>query len=55
MEQATYFRNNSVNELKSLLLNLTTGVKTWPKELNNFQKINYRFSESASKILKLIL
>lgn len=55
MEQATYFRNNSVNELKSLLLNLKTGVKTWPKELNNFQKINYRFSESASKILKLIL
>ena len=54
MEQATYFDSKSIDELESLLLNLETGLKNCPKELNHYQKANFKFSESASKILKFI-
>lgn len=54
MDQATYFKNNDINELKKLLLNLEDNVRNMPHELNDYQKNNYRFDVSAKKVLRTL-
>lgn len=53
-EQAIFFKSNDKQELSELLLNLEKNVGDMPHELDEFQKKNYRFDESARKILKII-
>lgn len=53
-EQAVFFKNNDIQELSKLLLNLEKNVDGMPNELDEFQKKNYRFDESARKILEII-
>jgi glycosyltransferase involved in cell wall biosynthesis len=54
MEQAVYFKNNSYDELEDLLMSLNEIVGSMPKELNRYQKENYRFEKSADKVLEFI-
>lgn len=54
MESATYFCNESEEELRHLLINLNINLDNMVKSLTNDQKVLYRFSESARKILGLI-
>lgn len=52
--QAVYFKNNSTSDLKQLLLDLEDSVESMPHELDDYQKKNYRFDESAMKVLSFI-
>lgn len=52
--QAVYFKSDDQQELEKLLLNLEGNVVSMPHELDEYQKKNYRFDESAKKILKII-
>lgn len=53
-KQAIFFRNGNVHELAELLRNLDQTVGCLPRELDEFQKKNYRFDVSARKILELL-
>ena len=52
--QAVYFKSDDQQELEKLLLNLEGNVVSMPHELDEYQKKNYRFDESAKKVLKII-
>lgn len=52
--QAVFFENNNLNELKALLLNLENEVSKMPCELDEYQKKNYRFDVAAKKIIEII-
>lgn len=54
MEQATYFKNNSKEELKNILLNLEKNIKSMADGLNEKQLREYNFETSAKKILDII-
>lgn len=54
MDRALYFKNNSTKELENILLNLEDNIKNSPKTLNEFQRKNYNFKESAKKVLEFI-
>ena len=54
-KQAVFFKSNDKQELSELLLNLKKNVDDMPHELDEFQRKNYKFEESARKILKIIL
>ncbi len=54
MEQAVYFKNNSVDELKGLLVKLEDKSPLMPHGLNEFQKVNYSFVTAAKKIIELL-
>lgn len=54
MEQAVYFKNNNIDELRQLLETLENDIETMPHELNKCQKVNYTFDTAAKKILRLI-
>lgn len=53
-KQAVFFKSNNKQELCELLLNLEKNVRNMPYGLDEFQKKNYRFDESAKKILEII-
>lgn len=53
-KQATFFKSNDEDALKELLLNLEGNLANMPHELDEFQKMNYRFDVSAGKILSII-
>ena len=52
--QAVYFESGSINQLCNLLINLNKSIVDFPHELDDFQKNNYRFSESAKKIIQML-
>lgn len=52
--QAVYFHNNDEKALIKLLLDLEKCVDSMPRELDDFQKNNYRFETSANKVLMMI-
>ena len=52
--QATYFNNNSKDELKVILLNLEDKIINMPSELDSYQTDNYKFDVSARKIVEFI-
>ena len=54
MEQAIYFEDNNKERLTDLLVNLETFVDKMPRELNDFQKVNFDYRESARKVLKTL-
>lgn len=54
MENAIYFNPNSKEELKKILLNIDSNKKNNEAKLNDFQKSNFNFSISASKIISLL-
>ncbi len=54
MDRAVYFKDNDKDELKDLLARLDTFADTLPRELNEFQKINYSYAASAEKILSVL-
>lgn len=54
MEQAAYFKNNSIDELKQILLSLENNLNSMPCGLNNYQKENYCFESSAKKVINFI-
>lgn len=49
--QAIYFKNNDIEDLKQYLLALNDKVSSMPKELDEYQKTNYNFKLSATKVL----
>lgn len=53
-KQATFFKSNDEDALKELLLNLEDNLANMPYELDEFQKMNYRFDVSAKKMLSII-
>ena len=53
-KQATFFKSNDMKALEELLINLEEDLPNMPHELDEFQKRNYRFDESAWKILKIL-
>lgn len=53
-KQAVYFKSNNQKELENLLLHLEDNVDTMQHELDEYQKMKYRFDVSAKKILELI-
>lgn len=53
MKQAMYFDNSKV-DLKEKLLNLYDNLPCMKRTLNDFQKSNFSFSNSAKKLIKLI-
>lgn len=53
-KQAEYFKSNDLEELTQKLLKLESRVADMPHELDEYQKKNYRFSESARKIISLL-
>ena len=54
MDRAIYFSNDSVDELKEILLNLNSIIETAPKALNDYQIYNYSFDNSAKRVLEFI-
>lgn len=54
MDQAVFFKNNNLEELKQKLIELTISVSSMPRGLNEYQKQNYNFIQSAQKVLDLI-
>ncbi len=52
--QAVYFKNNSVEELKNLLVNIETILPQMPHELNQYQKETYSFLTAAKKVFQLL-
>ena len=53
-EQAVFFKSNDKQELSRILLNLQKDVGSMPHELDDFQKKNYQFEESARRILDIL-
>jgi glycosyltransferase involved in cell wall biosynthesis len=54
MGQAVYFKNNSKEELESILLTLNENVNDMPHELTDYQKQNYNFTASAERVIEFI-
>ena len=54
MDRALYFKNNSKEELKQLLLRLPEISEDIPHSLNEFQVNNYSYVKSARKILEIL-
>lgn len=54
MEQAVYFKNNDSSELKNILVNIEKNILNMPRELNEYQRENYRFDSSARRVLEFI-
>ncbi len=54
MDQAVYFHNNSVGELKNILLNLEDNISSMPHGLNPEQLHNYSFDTAAAKVIELL-
>lgn len=52
--QAIYFQNEDKESLKKCLVDLYKLLPTMPRELDEYQKTNYSFNESAKKILSII-
>ena len=52
-EQATYFMNDSVEELKTILVNLDKVLFKMPHCLNQYQKDTYSFTNAATEIMRL--
>lgn len=52
-EQAIYFKNNNISDLKEKLLNLDQLVLYAPKKLTSEQKMLYSYSRSAKKIISI--
>lgn len=53
-KQATFFESDSQDELKQLLLTIEETRPFMKKELDSYQKENYKFDTSALKIIKLL-
>lgn len=54
MDQAVFFKDNDGKELENLLEKLDSFVDKMPRELNEFQKVNYSYGASAEKILEVL-
>lgn len=52
--QAVFFKSNSISELKNKLTNLKEELSDMSISLDEYQKKNYRFSNSSVKVLELI-
>lgn len=52
--QAVFFKSNSISELKNKLTNLKDELPDMAVSLDEYQKRNYSFSNSSSKVLELI-
>jgi glycosyltransferase involved in cell wall biosynthesis len=52
--QAVYFKNDNLEELKGMLLHLEENISSMPRELDEYQKENYSFKISARKVLEFI-
>ena len=53
-KQAVYFKNNNLEELTQKLLDLEANVAYMPHELDEYQKKNFNFAESARKIYNIV-
>ena len=53
-KQAFFFSSNDINALESLLVDLEKKLPNMPHGLDEYQKQNFRFDESALKILNII-
>lgn len=54
MEQAIYFRNNSIKELIEKLLSIESNIDKMPHELNQTQKIQYTFDFAADRVIDIM-
>lgn len=52
--QATFFKNNDIDDLRQHLLTLNDNISSMPKELDEYQKTNYNFKLSAAKVLEFL-
>ena len=53
-KQALYFKNDSEEELKRILLELDTILPSLPRKPDEFQMGNYRFAEAAAGVIELV-
>lgn len=54
MEQAVYFENNDIEDLKKKLVEIKNLTNFMPKGLNEYQRETFSFEQSAKRVLEFI-